>query len=325
MAIKIFSGENSLAEGLAAKANIDAGDLMITILLKFIDVIAAVTIIVGSIVVIKIIKNYIQRIQTTHERQKTAINILEKITSGFLVVVACTLALKVVGLDLTLMLSVITLGLSFGLRDVIKNYVAGLLVLFKAPFEIGDIIKIRSYVGRVEKIEFQAITVRTFDHKEITVHNSDLLTQPITNFSKAQQTRLEISIPLGYGSDTTKALQIFDTILQNSPIVLKSPKYSIVFREFYHDGIHVLIRFWVQKPCNVLKLRSELALQINEAFDEAGIMAPYAREASLDGMYGMNEARKNRIGAFYAQPMLAHGTQNQIVLAEEYIDAEEPE
>lgn len=325
MATKLFSSSSSdLSNGLAQKADINASDIFINILLKFIDVIEAAVIIVAGIILIKIVKGYIQRIQVTHERQKTALNIFEKITSGFLIVVTFTLALKVVGLDLTLMISVITLGLSFGLRDVIKNYIAGLLVLFKTPFEIGDVIKIRSFVGRVEKIEFQATTIKTFEHREITIHNSDLLTQPITNYSKAQHARLEILVPLGYGSDTQKALQIFTTLLQNNESVLKTPKYSIVFKEFFKEGVHVLIRFWVQKPCNVLKIRSTLAMQISQAFDEAGILAPYAREASLNEMYGMTETRKQQISTFYQQPMFAT-VATEAVLAEEYDDADEPE
>lgn len=324
MAIKLFSSGSSVAEGLGKSSEIDAADIFISILLKFIDVLAAVGIIIGGLILIKIAKAYIRRIEFTHERQKTALNLLEKISSGFIIVVAFTLALKVIGLDLTLVLSVITLGISFGLRDVIKNYVAGLLILFKSPFEIGDIIKIRSYIGRISKIEFQAVTIITFERKEITIHNSDLLTQPITNFSKAQQSRLEILVPLGYGSDTEKALRIFSTILKNSDTVLKSPKHSIVFKEFHHEGMHVLIRFWVQRPCNILKIRSDLAVKINQAFDEAGILAPYAREAGLSEMYGMSDTRKQQISAFYQQPMFANATQ-EAVLAEEYDDADEPE
>ncbi len=325
MAIKLFTtSADNLSTGLADKTDINASDIFINILLKFVDVLEAALIIVAGIVLIKIVKGYIRRVEVTHERQRTAMNIFEKITSGFLIVVTFTLALKVVGLDLTLMISVITLGLSFGLRDVIKNYIAGLLILFKAPFEIGDVIKIRNYVGKVERIEFQAVTIKTFDHREITIHNSDLLTQAITNHSKAENKRLEISVPLGFGSDTSKALSIFDAILKNNADALKTPKYSIVFKGFGKEGIHVQIRFWVAKPCNELKIRSAIVMQINEAFDEAGIMAPYAREAGLSEAYGLNDSRKQRISTFYQQPMFALASQ-ETVSVDEYIDADEPE
>lgn len=342
LALKLFKTSSDAASQVAEKVNIDYADLFLSIFLKFIDVLEGVFIIIVGIFVMRFLKGYFAKIEAAHERQKTALNLLEKITNGFVIIVAITLALKVVGLDLTLILSVLTLGISFGMRDVIKNYVAGLLILFKSPFEIGDVIKIRSFTGKVEKIEFQSVTIRTFDQKEITVHNSDLLTQPIVNFSKTDKARYEVEVLVGYGSDVSRALQIFNRILDSHPLVLKSPKYSIVFKEFGKEAIKILIRYWAPRPCNVLKLRSELAVQIQEAFDEAQIFAPYAREAGLSGEYGMNEARRSRLKAFYGQPMLAaigektlagvaaavangNGNGAATVVAEEFVDADEPE
>lgn len=349
IALKLFGSKaGDAASAAGEKAALDFQDVAITILLKFIDVLEGVAVIIAGIFLVKFLKIYFARIEVTHERQRTALNLMEKITSGFFIVIAITLGLKIMGLDLTLLVSVLTLGVSFGMRDVIKNYVAGLLILFKSPFEIGDVVKIRSYTGKIEKIEFQAVTLRTFDQKEITIHNRDLLTQPLTNFSRTQQVRLEINLSLGYGSDFQRALKIFDKILRNHPAVLKMPKYSIVFKEFFNQGIGVLIRFWAQKPCNPLRLRSELALQIQEAFDEENLLAPYAREAGLAAAFGMTAARQERLKAFYGQPILADiagTTAAQAALAaapvaavegavteggapapvEEYADAEEPE
>lgn len=304
LALALYNTKKSTG-GLGESTPLDAQDVIISILLKFVDVLAGVAVIIAGIFLIKIIKRYFAQIEIKHEQQKTAINLLEKITSGFLIVISVTLGLKVIGLDLTLIVSVLTLGVSFGLRDVIKNYVAGLLILFKAPFKLGDVVKIRKFIGKIEKIEFQSVTIRTFDRKEITVHNSDLLTQPIVNFSTTDQLRLEIQTILGYGSDVSRALKIFDQILETNPLVLKTPKYSVVFSGFKEQGTSILVRFWVKKPCNVLKVRSQLALQIQEAFDEARIFAPYAREAGLPADFGMTAQRKERLTVFYGQPALA--------------------
>ena len=308
-------------------------ELLSSIVLKFIDVLEGVAVIIIGIFAVRFLRAYFARIEAAHENQRTALNLLEKISSGFILIVAVILGLKIVGLDLTLVLSVLTLGLSFALRDVIKNYVAGLLILFKSPFEIGDVIKIRHFTGKIERIEFQAVTIRTFDLREITIHNSDLLTQPITNFSKRQQARLEITVSLGYGTNLERSLKIFDRILQNNPGVLKSPRYSIVFKDFAERGTHVMIRFWVQRPCNVLAIRSAIALAINSSFDEAEVIAPFSREAGIDGMYGMTEARRERLKAFYGQPILADlagQIAGQVAVATEpvaadYADADEPE
>ncbi len=324
---------DELTSGLADRASINYSEIAVAVVLKFIDVLEAAVIIVVGLIVVRIAKRHFQKIETTHERQRTGLNLLEKITSGFIIVVTVTLALKVVGLDITLIVGVITLGMSFGVRDVIKNYVAGLLILFKAPFEIHDVIKIRNYTGRVEKIEFQSVTLQTFDHKEVTIQNSDLLTQPITNFSRMPETRLSIDMLLGYGTDSTKAMMIFDRILKNHPEILQTPKYSIVFGKFDEFGMNVTVRFWVKRPGNPLRIKSEVSLALSSAFDEAIIIAPYNREAGLSDGYSMTEARKERLKLFYGQPMLADlatQTATQVAVATEpvvaeYADAEEPE
>lgn len=332
LAAKVIKSTDEVVS-LGERAAIDYQELAINIVLKFVDVLEGVAIIAVGFFLMRWVKRYFSKIEVNHERQRTGLNLLEKITSGFIITVSVTLGLKVIGLDLTLIVSVLTLGLSFGMRDVIKNYVAGLLTLFKSPFEIGDIVKIRNYTGRVERIDFQSITLRTFEHKEITIHNSDLLTQPITNFSKREQARMEIEINLGYGSDLELGLKIFDRIIQNHSLVLKSPRYSIVFREFSDTGTKILARFWVKRPCNALHIRSEIALQIQEAFDEEKLFAPFNREAGLSESFGFTETRKERLKAFYGLPMLtdiAGTTAQQIaaavsVPAEDYADADEPE
>lgn len=306
LAANIFTTKSAdVAGSLGKQTEIDYAALAMNILVKFIDVLEGAAIIAVGIFLTRYVKHYISNIEATHERQRTALNLLEKISSGFILVIAITLGLKVIGLDLTILVSVLTLGLSFGLGDVVKNYVAGLLILFKSPFEIGDVIAIRSFTGKVEKIEFQSVAIRTFDYKEVTIQNSDLLTQSITNYSKRKEMRLEINLSLGYGSDMQRALKIFDKILTNHPAVLKSPRYSIVFKSFDHVGTNILIRLWVKLPCNALQIKSELALQMQEAFDEAHVFAPYAREEGITSLYAMTEARKQRLRAFYGQPMLA--------------------
>lgn len=300
----LFKAKTDPVSGVDS-TQLDVGQVATELFYKFLNVLEAAVIIIIGLIIVRYLKRYFAKIETTHERQKTAINLLEKITSGFLLVMSVTIALEVIGLDITLIIGVLSLGLSFGLRDVIKNYVAGLLILFKSPFEIGDVVKIRNFTGRVEKIEFQAITILTFDKKEITIHNSDLLTQPIINFSKAQHARLKIDLTVGYGSDLHRTLRVFEAILESNPAVLKSPKYSIVFQDFGHAGVNVRIRFWVQKPCNVLKIRSDLAMQLQEVFDEETILAPFTREVDFESGYIINEARKNRLKSFYGQPMLA--------------------
>ncbi|MEK7528262.1 MAG: mechanosensitive ion channel domain-containing protein [Patescibacteria group bacterium] len=293
-----------LLSGDAPQA-LNYGDVGLTILYRFIDVLQAALIIVVGMFAIRYIRRYLQRIQVEHEAQRTALNLFEKITTGFIVVITITLSLKVIGLDLTLIISALMLGLSFGLKDIIKNYISGILILFKSPFSIGDSVKIRSYVGKVEKIEFQSTTLKTFDHKEITIYNKDVLTQSIVNFSKDPERRVEIRAHVGHGTNIERCIQIFDAVFEAHPKVLKKPKRTIIFRGFNSNGTELAVRFWVQRPCNILKIRTELAIQMNAAFDEANIFSPFSRSTEFSTDISMTDQRKERLRAFYSSPALA--------------------
>lgn len=303
-----------------------AADIAYEIGVRFWHLLEGVLILVVGILIMRYIRSYLQKIQTSHENQRMALNLLEKLISGFLVVVTVTLALKVIGLDLTLLISALALGLSFGLKDIIKNYISGILILFKSPFAIGDIVRIKKYTGRVERVDFQATTLKTFDRKEVTIYNKDILSRSIMNYSKEPMRRLEISLTLGRGTDLQKAIRVFKKILSAHSSVLKSPDHSIVFHSFTENGPRIIVRFWVQRPVNIRKIRSEIAFQIDQAFDEQSLFSPYSRSIQFTQDVSFNEGRKQRIAGFYGLPMLA-GVAEQIANQVEntLVDEEEPE
>lgn len=320
-----------------SSGSLDFSSLIPQILEKFIAVLEASAIIIGGIFLIRYMRGKLRKIEATHEQQRNAINLLEKITTGFIIVIVITIALKTVGIDMTLLVSVGILGLSYGLQDIIKNYVAGILILFKSPFKIGDTVMIRNYTGKVHKIDFQSTTLETFDRRYITIYNSDVMTQSIVNYSNTEVSpirRVAIDVMMGYGSDVRNSLQIFEKILENHPSVLKSPKYSIVFKKFSESSVTFTLKFWVQKPCNILKIRSEIAILITQAFDEQKLFMPYTKDiqgVEENDLTKVTEDHKRRIQEYYSSPMFAQAIAAipqdpniQIQQAEE-IDQEEPE
>jgi small conductance mechanosensitive channel len=300
---------------------------------RFFHLLEGIAVIVLGILLIRYTRRYLQKFQVKDETQRMALNLVEKLVSGFLVIVTATLALKVVGLDLTLLVSALMLGLSFAMGDIIKNYVSGILILFKSPFRLGDIVKIKSFTGRVENIDFQSTTLKTFDKKEITIYNKDILSQSITNYSKEDMRRLDLDVTLGRGSDIDYALRIFESLLNSHDKVLKSPHFTIIVKNFSENGIRLILRFWVKRSSNILKVRSELAFWIEQSFDERRIYSPLQRSIEFNEDVAMNDSRKQNLERFYGQPALAAiavatNGQLQTVLTypeEDLFDREEPE
>ncbi len=317
-------GIQSSGSAISNNSGLDLENLLPFILEKFVAVLMSALIVVVGIFLINIIKGYLRRLQVQHEQQKTALNLFEKLVTGFLVVIIITLALKNVGLDMTLLVSVSILGLSYGLQDIIKNYVAGILILFKSPFKIGEIIKIKDFTGRVEKIDFQSTTLRTFDRRNVTIYNSDVMTQAIVNFSNSSVRRIDLAVTLGYGTDTTQALQIFEQILARAEGILKNPAYRIVFKKFADNGVCFEIRAWVQMPANILQIKSDLAMKINQAFDEKGFYMPYTKDIQLEADYTLGESRDQQKSRLLQSLTIPAATLPQ-GLVPELIDFEEME
>jgi small conductance mechanosensitive channel len=307
----------------ASGGQIDFNNLWPYILTKFVQTMEAVLVIVVGLFAIRYIKRYLNRIALEHEQQKTALNLFEKLTSGFIIVISITIALRIVGIDMTLLVSVTILGLSYGLQDIIKNYVAGILIMFKSPFKIGDIINIKGHTGKVDKIDFQATTLRTFDQKDVTIYNSDVMTQSIINHSRSNIRRIEMDITLGFGSDYLRAVKIFDHILRNHPSTLKKPSHKIIFKKFDDNGITFTIRCWAQLPCNLLAIKSDLALQLSQIFDEETIFLPHNKDIQLETDYTLTDKKKLQIQEVKKNPNFAIDENQPIPADAELIDFEE--
>jgi small-conductance mechanosensitive channel len=120
--------------------------------------------------------------------------------------------------------------------------------------------------------------------------------------------RLEIEVTVGYGSDVPKALLIFNQILSGDASILKNPRHSITFKKYGDSGVTFVLKFWIQRPCNILKLRTSIAAQIAQTFDEENIMSPYTKDVQTGEEAQLSkipEKRKSRITSFYSQPAFA--------------------
>jgi small conductance mechanosensitive channel len=292
-ASSIPSGETSVGE-----SGLDFDQLLPYILGKLVDVIIGALIILAGYFLIVYLRRYLRKMVVEHQEQKNALNLMEKLLTGFIVVISITLALRTVGIDMTLLVSVSILGLSYGLQDIIKNYVAGILIMFKAPFKIGDVVKIRNFTGKIEAMDFQSTTLSTFDKRSVTIYNSDVMTQSITNYSRYQVRRFDFDITVGYGSDTAKALGIYEKVLSRYEGILKTPKFRIVFKKFDDSGLVFTVKAWYKRPCNILGIKTELAMLFHQAFDEEGIFMPFTKGVELDQDYTMTEGRKAKINTF---------------------------
>ena len=194
-------------------------------------------------------------------------------TIGFFV------AISMAGLDLqkfTIIAGALSVGIGFGLQNIVNNFVSGLILLFERPVKVGDTINIDDQWGTITRIGMRSTVFETLDRSEIIVPNSDLISQKVTNWTFTTNiSRIVLTVGVAYGSPLDKVLEILMRVAQEHPEILKDPESSAIFTGFGESSIDFELRVWISDINKRLKIKSELGQAVDRYFREEGITIPF--------------------------------------------------
>ena len=178
----------------------------------------------------------------------------------------------------------LSLGIGFGLQEIVANFVSGLIILFEQPIRLGDTVTVGEVSGTVTRIQMRATTIRDFDRRELLVPNKEFITSQLLNWSLSDTvTRRIITVGVAYGTDMDKALEIVEDVARKHPRILADPESSITFDDFGDSSLLISLRYFIGNVEQLLKTGSELRLEINRRFIEAGIEVSFPqRDVHLD-------------------------------------------
>ena len=178
----------------------------------------------------------------------------------------------------------LSLGIGFGLQEIVANFISGLIILFEQPIRVGDTVTVGTTSGKVTKIRIRATTIRDFDRRELLVPNKEFITQQLLNWSLSDQvTRWVIEVGLAYGSDIEQAmLEIRDAVLAQ-PLILRDPEPTVTFELFGESSLLVRARYFMDQLDHKPQVSSSLMLDINRRLKEKGIVIAFPqRDVHLD-------------------------------------------
>jgi len=192
-----------------------------------------------------------------------------------ILIIGILTAMGVLGVDttkFTVVAGALSVGIGFGLQNIVNNFVSGLILLIERPVNVGDTVKLGEHQGELRRIGLRSSVLVIGDGSQVIVPNSDLINQRVVNWTKGGITRrceLKFGITLDASPET--ALQIMTKVAAENPNVMKTPPPSAYLLGFNGRAVEMQLLAWVEDHRKMARVRSELAVEITSQLREAGI------------------------------------------------------
>ena len=209
------------------------------------------------------------------------------VTQYALLILGTIAILQIWGLDptsLTIVASVFSVGVGFGLQDILKNFISGWVVLLDKPVQVGDFVNIGTLIGTVERIGARSTELRTLDRVSIIVPNSHFLDREVINWSHRNSvTRLHIPVGVAYGSDIRQVRAALLKSARSHPGVLRYPRPQVWFQGFGDSALSFELLVWLSDPRRQFSLKSDLNYRIEANLRRHGVTVPFPqRDVNLN-------------------------------------------
>jgi len=215
-------------------------------------------------------------------------------------IVAVLAALTSLGLSLTnlaIVAGALSVGIGFGLQNIVNNFVSGLILLVERPVKVGDWVVVGAQEGIVHRINVRATELLTFQRASVIIPNAELLSSAVVNWThKDPGGRVEIQVGVAYGSDPARVRDILLDVAKNHPECKKFPEPAALFIDFGDSALLFELRLFVPNIERRLIISSDIRFAIDAAFRAAGIEIPFPQTdihiRSAEGMAGLPGADK---------------------------------
>ena len=222
------------------------------------------------------------------------------VTFGFL------WAMSILGIDLknfAVLAGAVSIGIGFGLQNIVNNFVSGLILLFERPITVGDIVVLQGQWGTVRRIGLRSTIVESLDRSEIVVPNSQLVSEPFVNWTLSNSTaRCSITVGVAYGTDVARVIKILEEIGRNHPEVLASPPPLAKFTGFGDSALDFELRVWIANVSHVHLVKSDLGRAIAARFEREEIEIPFPQQDLNVRVAGENKAAPELLAALAPAP-----------------------
>ena len=173
-------------------------------------------------------------------------------------------------------MGIASIAVGFAFKDIFENFFAGILLLWRFPFENGDVIECEGITGRVEKVSVRMTQIRPPTGELVVMPNSTLFKNPVEVLTNRKKRRISIIAGVAYGEDLQHAVTVIEKAVQTCESVDTGQKIQVFPQAFGASSIDIEVAWWAgSTPLDVRRSRGEVVTAIKKALDEAGIEIPF--------------------------------------------------
>lgn len=199
------------------------------------------------------------------------------------IIVAALVGLSLAGFSLTnlaIVAGALSVGIGFGLQNIVNNFVSGIILLFERPIRTGDWIVAGDVQGFVRRISIRSTLIETFDRADVIVPNSALISNNVTNWMlRDPWGRVTVPIGVAYGSDVDKVTEVLKSVAAAHPLVMQDGKHvsppQVLFIGFGDSSLNFELRCFIREIDKRLLTLSDLNYAIEKQMRQAGIAIPF--------------------------------------------------
>ena len=242
----------------------------------------ALIVLIAFVFLAKLMKNLVLKIfQRTYANAELS-KIISKVIYFVVIISGLMLALTMLHLDKTVSsvlagAGVIGIALSFAFQDIAANFISGLLMAARRPFEIGDVIEVEGYRGKVLNIHLRTTEIITLDGNEVLIPNRLVFGGSITNYYTTKSQRIELEVGISYGEDLEHVQKVVTDAVSQLPNLVETEKAEVLYTAFGDSSINFIVYYWVSYDnyFDFLRCKSEGIIAIKKAFDANDIVIPF--------------------------------------------------
>lgn len=224
----------------------------------------------------------VERFSRRYEHARNLGLVLGRVAQALVLVFGLLVAATVVApsfhtADLIKVLGIGGIAIGFAFRDILQNFLAGIILLLHEPFRLGDQIRIDEFEGTVEAIESRATIIKTYDSRRVVIPNSEVFAKSLTVNTAYESRRAQHVVGIGYGDDIDAAKRVILDALAKIDGVLHDPPPDALAAELADSSVQIVVRYWVAPPKHqkILDVGDRVITSIKRSLTEAGIDMPY--------------------------------------------------